>query len=147
MKCEPRPAIHMEKPQLRVWMGLPVVGRSLRIFWAGRTVLARVSDLYPPAGSVALWLCGGRAQKSDSGLCPPFCLGGSCPPAPTLMPDTSVPPCMLLVPFKLLPRCWSLEGVSLSEFMCGLFNGNCLGLQKFLPLTQSLLFLQPEKLW
>ena len=32
-----------------------------------------------------------------------------------------------------------LEGVSLNKFMCGFFKGNCLGLQKFLPLTQSLL--------
>ena len=47
--------------------------------------------------------------------------------------------CMPLVPFKLLPRCWSSVGVSLSKFVCGFFMGNCLGLQKFLPLTQSLL--------
>ena len=54
-----------------------------------------------------------------------------------LMPDTSVPPCMPLVPFKLLPWCWSSEGVSLSKFVWGFFKGNCLELQKFLPLTES----------
>ena len=40
--------------------------------------------------------------------------------------------------------CRSSEGVSLSKSMCGFFKGNCLGLQKFLPLTQSPLVLQPE---
>ena len=37
-------------------------------------------------------------QQRDNGLCLPFC-----PPALSLMPDTSVPSCMPLVPFKLLP--------------------------------------------
>ena len=32
-----------------------------------------------------------------------------------------------------------LRRVSLSKCICGFFNGNCLGLQKFLSLTQSLL--------
>ena len=50
-----------------------------------------------------------------------------------------VSPCITLVPFKLLPRCWSSGGVSLSESVCGFFKRNCLGLQKFLPQTQSLL--------
>ena len=31
-----------------------------------------------------------------------------------------------------------------SKSLCGFFKGNCLGLQKFLPLTQSPLVLQPE---
>ena len=44
-----------------------------------------------------------------------------------------------LVPFNLLPQCWSLQGVSLSKFVCGFFKQNCLELQKLLPLTQSLL--------
>ena len=55
------------------------------------------------------------------------------------MPDISVPPHMPLVPFKLLPHCWSSEGVSLNKFVCGYFKRNCLRLQKFLPSTQSLL--------
>ena len=55
------------------------------------------------------------------------------------MPDILLPPCMPLMPFKLLPQCWSSEGVSLSKSMCGIFMRNCLGLQKFLLLTQSLL--------
>ena len=36
-------------------------------------------------------------------------------PLLALMPDTSVPPCMLLVPFKLPPLCWNSEGVGLSR--------------------------------
>ena len=79
------------------------------------------------------------AQKRHNGLCPPFSLGESCPPALTLMPDMSIPPHMPLMPFKLLPQCWSSEEVSLSKFVCGFFQRNYLGLQKFPPPTQSLL--------
>ena len=53
------------------------------------------------------------------------------------LPYTSVPLLMPLVPFKLLPQCWSSEVVSLSKSTCGFFKRNCLGLQKFLSLTQS----------
>ena len=52
-------------------------------------------------------------------------------------PDTSVPPSKPLVPFKLIPWCWSSEGMSLSKSTCGFFKRYCLGLQKFLTLTQS----------
>ena len=89
-------------------------------------------------------LCGGRAQKMDTGFCPPFCQSKNFPPAPALMPDTSVPPSMPLVPFKLLLCCRRSEGVNLGKSMCGFFKGNYLGLQKFLPLTQFPLVLQPE---
>ena len=68
-------------------------------------------------------------------LCPPFYLGERCPPALTLMPDTSVPPCMSMVSFKLLPQCWSSQGMSLSKFVCGFFKRNCLRPPKFLPPT------------
>ena len=61
---------------------------------------------------ICLWLCGGMVQERYNGLCLPFCLGEGCPPALTLMADTSVPPYMPLVPFKLLPWwCWPSEGV------------------------------------
>ena len=97
------------------------------------------------------WLCCsvvGRAQKKDNGLYLPFCLGESYPLALALMPDTSAPPYIPLVPFKLLSQwCWSSEGVSLSKSMCGFFKGNSLGLQNFLPLTQSLLVFVGQKLW
>ena len=45
-----------------------------------------------------------------------------------LVPNNSVPPHVSLAPFKLLPQCWSSEGVSLSKSMCGPFK-NCLRLQ------------------
>ena len=105
-----------------------------------------VSDVAP-----ACWICGsvraGRAQKMDNGLCQSFYLGESCSPVPALMPDTLVPSCMPLVLFKLLPWCWSSEGMSLSMSLCGFFKGNCLGLQKFLLPTQSPLFFCSSKLW
>ena len=36
-----------------------------------------------------------------------FCPGGSCPPALTLVSHTSMSPYLPLVPFQLLPWCWS----------------------------------------
>ena len=80
-----------------------------------------------------LW--GGGVQKRDNGL--PFCLGEDCPPPFSLMPDTSVSPSMPLVPFKLLPHCWSSEGMSQIKSMSGFFKRNCLGFQKFHLLTHS----------
>ena len=103
----------------------------------GPTVLVRLME--SQACLPCLWLCPGRAQKRDNSLFPPFCLRENCPPAPILMPVTSVPPCMPLVPFKLLPWCWSSEQVSLNKSICGFFKVNCLELQKFLPPAQSLL--------
>ena len=70
-----------------------------------QTVLARlmVSQIgHQLAGSV-----GGKVQKRDNGICPPFFLGERCPPALTLMPDTSVSPSVPLEPFNLLPWCWA----------------------------------------
>ena len=49
-------------------------------------------------------------------------------PAPTFFQTLQIP-CTPQVPFMLLPWCWSAEGVSLSESMCRLFKGNCLGLK------------------
>ena len=105
----------------------------------GQIALARLMETqiwHWPAGSVAL---GGGVPERDNSLCLPFCLRENCPPALTLMPDTSVPPAMSLVPFKLLPQCWGSERVGLSKSMCGFLKRNCLGLKKFLPPTQSLL--------
>ena len=82
-------------------------------------------------------LCQGKVQKRENCLCLPFCLGESCPPALALVPDTSVPPCIPQLPFKLLPQCQNSEGVSLHKSLHRSFKRNCLGLQKFLPLTQS----------
>ena len=54
----------------------------------------------------------GRGKKRYNGHLLQFCLGGSCPPALALMPDTSIPPHMPLVFFKVLPWWWGPEGVS-----------------------------------
>ena len=88
---------------------------------------------------------GGLRKGTMAFVC--LCLGECCLPAPALIPDTSVPPCMPLVPFKLLPWCWSWEGVSLSKFVCSFFKRNCLALQKFLPPTQSPQDFCSQKLW
>ena len=89
---------------------------------------------HPSASSVALWFRGGRVQRRDNGLCPPFC-----PPALALMPNTSASSCIPQMLFKLLPQFWSSEGVSLSNSICGFFKRNCWVLQRFFPQTQSLL--------
>ena len=76
---------------------------SLGIFKEGQTVLARLMESqiwHQLASSVALW--GEGLEKGQWLLC-------------NLFPDTPVSPCVPLVPFKLLPQCWSSEGVSLSR--------------------------------
>ena len=80
----------MEKSLLTTYWACKL-GRkeSQGISRAGQTLLERLMEshiCHPPA----LWLCGRRVQKRYNGLCLPFCLGKSCPPAPTLMPDMSV---------------------------------------------------------
>ena len=82
------------------WVHKVDVSESLGISKAGQTLLARLMDSqiwHQLAGSV-----GGVSEKGQW-------------PLLTLMPDTSVSPCVPLVPFKLLPQCWSPEGVSQSR--------------------------------
>ena len=50
----------------------------------------------PPASSVTV-------KRKKNGLCPPFSLGESYPPVLALMPDTSEPLCMPLVPSSCYP--------------------------------------------
>ena len=94
---------------------------------AGQTVFARLME-----SQIHHWL-------ASSVALPTSLFGRKLSPSSCLDARHLSSPCMPLVPFKLLPQCWSSEGVSLSKFMCGFFKWNCLGLQKFLPLTQSLL--------
>ena len=110
--------------------------KSQVISTAGQTVLASLMEsqiCHLPASSVVL--LGEGSEKGQLSL-PNFLCGRKCPLTSVLMPDTSVPPFMPLVPFQLLLWCWSSEGVSLSKFMCEFFKGNYLGLQKFLLPTQ-----------
>ena len=109
----------MSQDQLFVWkssLDVPVnwVGWSLGISKAGQTLLAKLMESqiwHQLAGSVAL--CGEGLEKGQW-------------PLLALMADTSLPPCMPLVPFKLLPQCWSSERVHLCKSVCGFFKGNCL---------------------
>ena len=137
VKHEPRQAVHMEKLG---WACKLYGAESLGNLQGEANSVSQtfgVLDISPACqlcDSVALWLCGERAQKRKNGLCLPFC-----PTALALMPDTSVHPCMPLVPFELLPLCWRSEGVHLCKSVCAFFKGNCLELQWFLPPTHSLL--------
>ena len=79
----------------------------------------------------------GVFRKGTTVLSSSLNLGEYCTPTLRCMSDTSVTPHMLLVSFKLLPQCWSSEGVSLHKSICRFFKRNCWGLQKFLLLTQS----------
>ena len=75
--------------------------KSLGVSTVGQTVSARlmgVSDMAP-----ACQLCGGEGLEKGQW------------PLLALMPDTSVSSSMSLVPFKLPPRRWSSEGVSVSR--------------------------------
>ena len=95
-----------------------------------------------PAGSVALWKEG---SKGAQWLLPAFCLEESCPPALALMPDTIVPPCMTLVPCRLLPWwCWSSKEVCLNKPGMGHLRGTAREFSNFFQWLQSCWFLQPE---
>ena len=129
-------SISPDRPLIRKSNSSKLDGTKCRDFQGRANGVSQVdgsSDMAP-----ACWLCGCvEGSERDNGLCLPFCLGESCAPALALMPDPTLSPCMPLVPFKLLPWCWSSEEVSLSKSMCGFLKRNYLGLQKFLPSTHS----------
>ena len=130
MKHEPRPGIHMENPLLTAWVG-PKVGwdRASGDLQDRANSVGQddgVSDMAHPC-----WLC-----VSVEGGFRTFLSGRKLAPSSHLNARHLVPPHMPLVPFKLLPWCWSSEGVNLSKSVCGFFKRNCLGLQRFHPPTQ-----------
>ena len=93
------------------------------------------------------WLCGSVGEGLRKGTMASACLSvwkKAFPQLPALMPDMSVPPCMRLVSFKLLPQCWSSEGVSLSKFICGFFNENAWDSRIFFHQLNPHWFLHPE---
>ena len=100
MQYEPRPATHMEKQSVGPKLGWV---ESLGISKAGQMVLARLieSQIWHHLASSMVLLAGGFRKETMASA--------------ALMPDGSVSPCVLLLPFKLLPQCWSSDGVSLSR--------------------------------
>ena len=97
---------------------------------------------HPPAGSVSLGR--GVLWKGTMSSVTGGCLSVREKALPQLLPWCQ-PLQFLLVFHWCLSSCyssagWSSEGVSLNKSMCAFFKGNCLGLHKFLPLTQSPLF-------
>ena len=73
-----------------------------------------------------LWMVG--SSKGQWPL-PALVSGGKLPPhlLLALLPNNSVLSHMSLVPFRLLPYCWSSEGVSPSKFVCGPFKRKAWG--------------------
>ena len=107
-------------PQV-VWAGYQGI---TRVKW---TVIARLIEIqmwHPTASSVGGLRKGTMTSVSTS------VWKKVAQPALALMSDSSVPPHMSLVPFKLLPQCWSSEQVSPSKSMNGPFKRICPGLQK-----------------
>ena len=131
----------MSQDQLFIWkssLGGPIswVGWSL---WGspgwGLARLMESQTWHQPAGSVAL-----SGEYSEKGQWPvtAFLSERKLSSNSRLIPDTLVSPCMPLVPFKLLPLCWSSEGVSLSKSMHESCRKNCLGVHEFLSSTTSI---------
>ena len=90
---------------------------------------------HPPFGSVAL--CADSLEKGQW-LLPTFPSGNKIFPSSCFDARHFSSSLYTTGAFSGYPSCyWSSEGVNLSEFMHGFFKGNCLVVQKFLPLTQS----------
>ena len=95
----------------------------------GQTVWARLMDSLYGARLLAVWLClwgglrKGTVASANTSVWEKV--------APQVLPWCQkihfLPTC--LVPFELLPRCWSSEGVSLSKSLCRPFKRNCLGIR------------------
>lgn len=88
-------------------------------------------------------LCVGRAQQRNSGAWQmPFC--------PHMKLDNSAPPHMSLVPFDLLPQCWSsaLVSPSVSKCRCGPFKRNAWDFSSPVSLSATIpTDFQSQKLW
>ena len=98
MKREPKTAIHMEK---QLWWACKLgKAESLGISKMSQIVLSKLMESQYGTSLAALF--GEGLENGQWSLL-------------TLIPDTSVSPCIPVLPFKLLPQCWSSEGVSLSR--------------------------------
>ena len=110
-----------------------------------QTVLARLMESqiwYQLAGSMDLWLCGSGEEGFRKGTMASAHLSVWEKVVPQLLPQCQTLQ-FLPVCHCCLSNCYliaeSSEGVSLSKSVCVCFKRNCLGLQKFLSMTQSLL--------
>ena len=101
------------------------VSRVLQVSTNSVNQVDGVSDMAP-----ACWLCGsvGGGFRKETIAC--LSLWKKVSPSSHLDARhfSSSLYAMPLVPFKLLPLCWSSEGVSLSKSVCGPVKSNCLGL-------------------
>ena len=80
-------------------------------------------------------------HRRNTGPCQKFSLGENCSfPVLALILDNSVPPCMSLLLFKLLPLCWSSEELVQISPCMGLLRGTAWDSRSFhLSQPQSLL--------
>ena len=78
---------------------------------------------------LACWVVREGLRKSTMASASSSLLVKLDPSVLTLILNTSIPSLMPLEPFKLLPQCWSSEGVNLSKSMSRPFKRNFLGLQ------------------
>ena len=106
----------MEKPLETAWTGLRVgwVGVSGNHQDGAKSVsqVNGVSDTAPPV--VCVCVLGGSLRKATMVSASPFVWQKA---APLLSPQCQTIQCVSLVPFKLLPQCWSSKGVNLHKFM------------------------------
>ena len=144
MKHEPRPAINMEKPRLTAvsWQGWSCRGYS------GLDKQCELDWWSLRYGTclLALWLCGKRVQKRDTGLCLPFCVGESCSSALSMLPYISVPPCVPQVPFKILPSAGTQREWVWVSLCVGSLRGTAWDSRNFFHQHNPCYFLQ-KKLW
>ena len=68
--------------------------------------VSKVKEDRDGAGSVALW---GQVSQKEQWPLPALLCETKLSLKLSLMPDNSLPPCMFLEHFQLLPQCWSSE--------------------------------------
>ena len=124
MKLEPRPGIHMEKQF--GWAHKLGGAESLGISKVGQTVLARLTET--SESRIRHRLAGSVRRRFRKHTMASVHLDYRQP--------QFLPVCHWCLSSCYPSNCWSSEGVGGS--ICGFFKKNFFGLQKFLPLTQSL---------
>ena len=87
----------------------------------------------------AHWLCGSVGEGSEKGQwpLPTFLSGRKLSLSSHLDARCFTSSMYATCAIQAAPQCLSSEGVNLSKLMYGFFKRHCLGVQKFLPLSQS----------